>query len=62
VVPICWGVDLTEKYRTEEMDKKYADKEMRKNATLDFENMVTIKEEKMDTTQALNLLKEFNNQ
>ena len=62
VVPICWGVDLTEKYRTEEMDKKYSEKAMRKNATLDFENAVAIKEEKMDTTQALNLLKEFNNQ
>ena len=60
--PVCWGVDLTEKYRTKEMDKKYAEKERRNDSiTIDFES-ISIPKEKMDTEQAVNLLKEFNNQ
>ena len=59
--PVCLGLDLTEKYRTEEMDKKYAEKAMRKDASLNFE-AIAEKEDKIDTVQALNLLKEFNNQ
>ena len=60
--PICWGVDLTEKYRTEEMDRKYAEKAQRNDTiTIDLETYES-KEGKIDTEQALNLLKEFNNQ
>ena len=62
VIPICWNVDLTEKYRTDEMDKKYAEKAMRENATIDFETAMASQENKMDVIQAMNLLNEFNNQ
>jgi hypothetical protein len=60
-VPICWGVDLTEKYRTVEMDKKYAEKAQRNDTiTIDFETISNSEEGKIDVNQALNLLKDFN--
>jgi hypothetical protein len=55
--PICNGIDLTEKYRTKEMDMKYENKEMRENAKLYFEEP---EEKTFDITQAMDLLKEFN--
>ena len=55
---ICDGLDLTEQYRTLEMDKKYENKEMRENAKIYFEEP---EEKTLDLTQAMSLLKEFNN-
>lgn len=56
-VAICNGLDLTEQYRTEEMDRKYANKEMREGAviTLDLSD-----KEEFDVDTAINLLKEYN--
>ena len=56
-VPICNGLDLTEQYRTKEMDIKYENKEMRENAKLYFEEP---EEKTLDMNQALSLLKDFN--
>ena len=57
-VAICNGLDLTEQYRTEEMDRKYANKEMREGAviTLDFSE-----KEEFDAETAVNLLNEYKN-
>lgn len=57
-IAICDGLDLTEQYRTEEMNRKYANKEMREGAviTLDFSE-----KEEFDTTTALDLLNEYRN-
>lgn len=55
--PICDGLDLTEQYRTEEMDRKYENKELRENAKIYYEEP---EEKTLDVNQALSLLKEFN--
>ena len=55
---ICDGLDLTEQYRTEEMDKKYENKEIRKDAKFYFEEP---EDKTLDISQAMSLLKEFNN-
>ena len=53
---ICDGLDLTEQYRTAEMDKKYKNVEMRENAVIYFEE----KEEKtLDTDLAIEILKGY---
>lgn len=57
-IPICDGLDLTEEYRTESLDKKYENKELREGATISFENIV--EKETYDSEQALSLLSEFN--
>ena len=55
--PICDGLDLTEQYRTEEMDRKYENKEIRENAKIYYEEP---EEKTLDVSQALSLLKDFN--
>ena len=58
--PVCDGIDLTEKYRTKEMDEKYATNAPKKNpAAISFEDLYYEKNT-LDTNQALTLLKEFN--
>lgn len=54
--PLCDGVDLTEQYRTEEMDKKYENKEMRENATFTY---IEKEESTLDINQALKILNDY---
>lgn len=53
---ICDGLDMTEQYRTAEMDKKYENNEMRENGVIYFEEK---EEETLDINQAMDLMKEY---
>lgn len=57
-IPICNGIDLTEKFKTKEMDEKYATNAPKKNpiTAIDFED-VYYEKNTLDTGQALDLLK-----
>lgn len=57
-IPICNGIDLTEQYRTKEMDEKYANKSLRDNVSYDF--TVAEEKEEFDASQALSILNELN--
>ena len=61
-VPIVWGLDMTEKYRTEEMDKKYANKEMRENAKIFLDSYEKTENNSLNIEEAISLINKLNNE
>ena len=60
--PVCDGIDLTEQYKTKEMDEKYATNAPKNpNTSISLENLMIQKENNtLNTNEAISLLKELN--
>ena len=56
-VPVCDGLDLTEKYKTKEMDEKYATNAPKENAAVISLETAMYERDTLDTDKALELLK-----
>lgn len=60
-VPVCDGLDLTEKYKTKEMDEKYATNAPKENAPVISLETAMYERDTLDTDKALELLKSLEN-
>lgn len=60
-VPVCDGLDLTEKYKTKEMDEKYATNAPKENAAVISLETAMYERDTLDTDKALELLKSLGN-